>query len=145
MTPEPLNTILIVLVMTVAVLFVAAGVALLAVAVAFLVMTRRYRRFQRRAGLSAEQEADTESWLRRGRWGLAGCAALVVFYLLRGWVGDLYYEEISQGLVPFSSAWWVVWTATVPYYLSVLAGLAGTVAMLLANRRLGRIMRPSTD
>jgi hypothetical protein len=142
-TPEPLNTILVVFFLALIALFAAAAMGTLISAVVFLVTMLRYRRFEGPTDHSPERTADAARWLRRGRWGLAGWTALVVFYLLRSWVGELYYSQISQGLVTFSTAWWIVWAASVPYYASVPAGLAGTVAMLMASHNLRRAMRPS--
>jgi hypothetical protein len=70
-----------------------------------------------------------------------GVASLVVLYLIRARVGEIYYDEIAGGLVPFTTAWWVVWTASVPYYVSIAAGVTGAIVMAVAARRLGRLLK----
>jgi hypothetical protein len=140
-TPEPLNSILVAVFLSAIALFVLAGLALLVGVVAFLVAAGRYRRLRGRAEFAPAQVACAEIWLRRGAWGLAACVTLAALYVARAWVGQVFYDEIAQGLVPYSRAWWTVWSVSVPYYASLPAGAIGTVVVLLASRNLTRATR----
>jgi hypothetical protein len=140
-TPEPLNTVLIVLLLGALALFALAWLVMLAGVVVFIVTSLRFKRLRAEVDLTAEQEAVVERALRLGRRGLWACAVLVVCYVLRGWAGDYYYEEIAQGLVPYSSAWWIVWPLTVLWWCSVPVGIAGTIAAWIGGIRLRRVMK----
>jgi hypothetical protein len=140
-TPEPFNSILVVVFLSAIALFAFAGLVLVVGVITFLVTAGRYRRLRRRADIEPAHVVRADAWLRRGMWGLAGCVALVICYLVRSRVGEVFYDEIAQGLVPYSRAWWVVWSASLPYYASLPAGVAGTVAVLLASRNLTQVMR----
>jgi hypothetical protein len=144
-TPEPLNSFLVAVFLSVLALFALAGLVLLGGVITFLVTAARYRRICSRTDIEPVQVVHAEMWLRRGMWGLAGCLALVVCYLVRSRVGEVFYDEIAQGLVPYSRAWWVVWSASLPYYASLPAGAIGTVAVLLASRNLTRAMRSAVQ
>jgi heme/copper-type cytochrome/quinol oxidase subunit 2 len=141
MTPEPLNTILIVLILSALALFALAWMALLAGVVVFIVYAVGYRRLRDRGGSSAENEAAAETAVRRGMWGLAACAVIVVCYVVRSWAGTYYYDDIAQGLVLYSRAWWIVGSLTVLWWASIPVGMAGAITAFISGLRLRGLAR----
>jgi hypothetical protein len=140
-TPEPLNTILVVALLALIALFALAWFALLGGVVLFIFSAAGYRRAGAREDLTPERRESAEAAFRRGMWGLAGCAVIVVCYVIRQWVGTYFYDEIAQGLVTYSRTWWIVMPTTFLWWASVPVGIAGTVVTFMSGLRLRRLMK----